>query len=85
MKIEDITNYVTNKFKMQIATKVIVKFVIVPRKRNYIKIYKIQKLALLLFYNRGNANDITSNAFSNLKHSIEQSQAWKTILFNASL
>jgi len=61
MKIENITNYVTNKFKMQIAIKVIVKFVIVPRKRNYIKIYKIQKLALLLFYNRGNANDITSN------------------------
>ena len=46
MKIEDITNYVTNKFKMQIMIKVIVKFVIVPKKCNYVKTIK-RKLTLL--------------------------------------
>jgi len=42
MKIEDITNYVTNKFKMQITIKVIVKFVIVPKKCNYVKTIKYE-------------------------------------------
>ena len=42
MKIKDITNYVTNKFKMQIAIKVIVKFVIVLKKCNYITVKAIK-------------------------------------------
>ena len=42
MKIEDITNYVTNEFKMQIASKIIVNFVIVPKKYNYVAVTTIK-------------------------------------------
>jgi len=42
MKIKDVTNYVTNKFKMQIAIKVIVKFVIVLKKCNYVIVKAIK-------------------------------------------
>ena len=41
MKIEDIINYVTNEFKMQIASNIIVNFVIVPKKYNYVAVTAI--------------------------------------------
>ena len=64
MKI-DITNYVTNEFKMQIASKIIVNFVIVPKKYNYVAVtaIKYENQNYYNFTELGNGNDISNNAF----------------------